>query len=92
MQRLLFRSYSLSTACSWLATVTIMDEMDCVYVCLSVFKMSQLIKTPTNCEIRSVICYLNEKDLKVAEIHRQNKVEVLLLLTHVANYSQDPIA
>ncbi|GBM00655.1 hypothetical protein AVEN_118006-1 [Araneus ventricosus] len=33
--------------------------------------MPQSIENPADCEIRSTICFLNAKDVKAAEIHRQ---------------------
>ena len=33
--------------------------------------MFKKIETPAACEMRSVICFLNAKNMKPAEIHRQ---------------------
>ncbi|GBN95742.1 hypothetical protein AVEN_257010-1 [Araneus ventricosus] len=42
-----------------------------LYLSLFVCKMPQSVENSADCEIHFVICFLNAKDLKATEIHRQ---------------------
>jgi hypothetical protein len=48
-----------------------MRKADSVYVLFSAFKMFKMIERPADCEIRSVIRFLNARNAKLADIHRQ---------------------
>ena len=48
-----------------------MRRADSVYVMLCAFKMFKMIERPADCEIRSVIRFLNARNVKPADIHRQ---------------------
>jgi hypothetical protein len=46
-------------------------KADSVYVLLCAFKMFKMIEHPSDCEIQSVIHFLNARNVKPAEIHHQ---------------------
>jgi len=46
-------------------------DMNSVYTSCCVFIMFKKIENPTACELWSVIHFLNVKNMKLAEIHRQ---------------------
>ena len=54
-----------------LGTDAICRHLNSVYASCCVFIMCKKIETPTTCEMRSVIRFLNTKNMKPAEIHRQ---------------------
>jgi hypothetical protein len=47
-----------------------MRKADSVYILFCAFKMFKLIEHPADCEIRSVIHFLNARNLKPADIHQ----------------------
>jgi hypothetical protein len=46
-----------------------MRKADSVYVLFSAFKTFKVIERPAECEIRSVIRFLNARKVKPADIH-----------------------
>jgi hypothetical protein len=48
-----------------------MRKAGSVYVLFCVFKRFKMIEHPTDCEIWSVIHFLNARNVKPADIHRQ---------------------
>ena len=48
-----------------------MRKADSVYIVFCAFKIFKIIKRPANCEIWSVIPFLNATNVKLADIHRQ---------------------
>ena len=46
-------------------------KADSVYVLLCVFKMFKMIERPADCKVRSVIRFLNTRNVKPADTHRQ---------------------
>jgi hypothetical protein len=48
-----------------------MRKADSVYVLFCAFKMFKMIERPADCAIRSVIRFLNARNVKPADIHRQ---------------------
>ena len=61
----------LSSLIHWQATDTNTRKADSVYVLLCVFKMVKMIEHPANCEIQSVIRFVNATNVKLADIHCQ---------------------
>ena len=53
------------------STDAICSLSNSVYTSCCVFIMFKKIENPAACEMRSVICFLNAKNMKSAEIHRQ---------------------
>jgi hypothetical protein len=47
-----------------------MRKTDSIYILFCAFKMFKMIERPTNCEM-SVICFLNARNVKLADIHCQ---------------------
>jgi hypothetical protein len=48
-----------------------MRKADSVYVLFCAFKMFKMIECPADCEIRFVIRFLNARNVKPADMHRQ---------------------
>jgi hypothetical protein len=48
-----------------------MRKADSVYILFRAFKMFKMIKCPANCEIWSVVHFLNARNVKLADIHCQ---------------------
>ena len=66
-----FRACALSSLIHWQATDTNTRKADSVNVLLCAFKMLKMIERPAHCEIRSVLRFLNARNVKPADIHRQ---------------------
>jgi hypothetical protein len=47
------------------------EKADSVYILFSAFKMFKMIEHCTDCEIRSLIGFLNARNVKPADIHHQ---------------------
>jgi hypothetical protein len=62
---------ALSSPTHWQATDANTRKADSVYVLFCAFKMFKLIEGPADCEIRLVIRFLNARNVKPADIHRQ---------------------
>jgi hypothetical protein len=65
-----FRSCALSSFLHWQATDPNTTKADSVYVLFCAFKMLKMIELPADCEIRSVMRFLNARIVKPADIHR----------------------
>jgi len=61
----------LSLLILWQGTDAICRHSNSVYASCCVFIMFKKIENPTACEMRSVIRFLNVKNMKLAEIHCQ---------------------
>jgi len=61
----------LSLLILWQGTDTIFRHLNSVYASCYVFIMFKKIENPAGCELRSVICFMNAKNMKPAEIHCQ---------------------
>jgi hypothetical protein len=55
----------------WQGTDAVCRHSNSVYTLCSVFITFKKIENPAACEMRSVICFLNAKNMKLAEIHCQ---------------------
>jgi hypothetical protein len=61
----------LSCLIHWQATDANLRKADSVYVLFCAFKMFKMIMCPTDCEIWSVIHFLNARNVKPADIHHK---------------------
>ena len=66
-----FRACALSSLIHCQATDANTRKADSVYVLFCAFKIFKLNERPADCEIRSVIRFLNARNVKPADIHRQ---------------------
>jgi hypothetical protein len=65
------RVCALSSLIHWQATDTNTRKADGVYVLFCAFEMFKMIERPADCEIRYDIRFLNARNVKPADIHRQ---------------------
>jgi hypothetical protein len=61
----------LSSIIHWQATDANTRKADNVYVLFCAFKIFKMIEHPTDCEIRSLVRFLNVRNVEPADIHRQ---------------------
>jgi hypothetical protein len=61
----------MSSLICWQATGANARKADSIYILLCAFKMFKMIKSPANCEIWSVVHFLNARNVKPADIHCQ---------------------
>jgi hypothetical protein len=65
--------------CAWVQSLLVLLEdadaicrqLNHVFALSCVFKIFKKIEKPAACEMRSVICFLNARNIKLADIHRQ---------------------